>query len=432
MPITLGCPSCGKRFRARDESVGRRVKCPFCQAAVSVPSPEEASRAGAPTDVVPVPSSGKTAPPPGRPPALPPPPGPKEPALFDVAQVPSRPAPPPAVTPGAAEDWGASDHPPNQIILEDEPDTSPPPSAASRSGRAARPAPPAEREREPRTGRGAKPARPGRAEPPAATTPEEAVTAWRRTRSGLGWVLFGVFWFALIGFVPFGKLVYERAVEDLPKGPGQVRIEGYINSDGPNAIKLDRREELDLLLYGVPVLLGGLAVVFGRVRCGAVPRASGAKGLFLFSGLFALIAFTGLVTLPVCQKVELREVAGYARTAAVVGGGLSEFWFLLALAACAATLRRPAAVRAVGLFALVVGFAYLVVTVGWEQYLKYGPEIGRPKKPDPDWQFYETAAKMLGWLVLVGTYWRAVRAVRRAIREYLEDVRDGVASTPTR
>ncbi|MBX9581755.1 MAG: hypothetical protein K2X87_15740, partial [Gemmataceae bacterium] len=37
MPITLTCPSCTKRFRARDESAGKRVKCPFCQAAVGVP-----------------------------------------------------------------------------------------------------------------------------------------------------------------------------------------------------------------------------------------------------------------------------------------------------------------------------------------------------------------------------------------------------------
>ena len=49
MPITLGCPSCGKRFRARDESAGKKVKCPYCQAAVQVPTPEESASAGAPT-----------------------------------------------------------------------------------------------------------------------------------------------------------------------------------------------------------------------------------------------------------------------------------------------------------------------------------------------------------------------------------------------
>jgi hypothetical protein len=43
MPITLGCPSCGKRFRARDESAGKKVKCPYCQSAVQVPPPEESA-----------------------------------------------------------------------------------------------------------------------------------------------------------------------------------------------------------------------------------------------------------------------------------------------------------------------------------------------------------------------------------------------------
>ena len=45
MPITLGCPSCGKRFRARDESAGKKVKCPYCQAAVPVPTAEETAKA---------------------------------------------------------------------------------------------------------------------------------------------------------------------------------------------------------------------------------------------------------------------------------------------------------------------------------------------------------------------------------------------------
>ena len=55
MPITIGCPACGKRFRARQESAGKRVRCPYCQAAVPVPSEEESQTAGAPTEIVPDP-----------------------------------------------------------------------------------------------------------------------------------------------------------------------------------------------------------------------------------------------------------------------------------------------------------------------------------------------------------------------------------------
>src|SRR5215218_3038660 len=92
MPITLGCPSCGKRFRARDESAGKRVKCPFCQAAVPVPTSDEARSAGAPTETVPA----------------------------------APPAPVPAATP---DEWGTSDPAPGPAfsLLADDP---PPPTAA--------------------------------------------------------------------------------------------------------------------------------------------------------------------------------------------------------------------------------------------------------------------------------------------------------------
>jgi hypothetical protein len=38
MPITFDC-SCGKRLRVKDELAGRRVKCPACAGAVTVPAP---------------------------------------------------------------------------------------------------------------------------------------------------------------------------------------------------------------------------------------------------------------------------------------------------------------------------------------------------------------------------------------------------------
>lgn len=42
MPISVAC-SCGKRFRAKDELAGRRLKCPTCGSAIQVPSPQPAS-----------------------------------------------------------------------------------------------------------------------------------------------------------------------------------------------------------------------------------------------------------------------------------------------------------------------------------------------------------------------------------------------------
>lgn len=77
-----------------------------------------------------------------------------------------------------------------------------------------------------------------------------------------------------------------------------------------------------------------------------------------------------------------------------------------------------------GLFSLMAGLGVAIYFVGWDVYLqKIGPEIGRPKKIEAgsDWLFYEAAATLLGWLILIGTYWRAVGGVRAAIKEHVRD-----------
>ena len=406
MPITLGCPSCGKRFRARDESAGKRVKCPFCQAAVAVPTADQAQAASAGTDEIPAMTMTPVEPITPHQPA-----GTgksKDDVPFSFAPTPTPGPSPSPVAPASPMDWGATGLPPSAA-----------PAAGSRAPSPPRPAPPPAPPRKDQAGKTSRPEQ----------SPEESVAAsWRKTRSGLRWVSFALFWFALLGLVPFGKLIYERAVGPLPQGEGQVKIEGYINDGSQDAVRVSAEEEINLLLYGVPILLGGLAMILGRLTCGAAPRNSGAKGLFVFSGLFALIAFTGLLTLPVASKAGYREIEGYARITAIVCGAVAEFWFLLALGASAATLRRPSAVRTVGFFALVVGLAALVVTIGWDSWLKYGEDLGRPKEPDADWLFYEEAAKMLGWILVIGVYSRAVRGVRLAIREFLEDARDRKAA----
>jgi hypothetical protein len=406
MPITLGCPSCGKRFRAREESSGKKVKCPFCQAAVPVPSSDEAQHAGAPTEVVPT-----------SPPA---PATPASPYLSMHPPAVSRPghagtptAPVPAASPDA---WGAEPQqkpesparPAAPPILKEEPLAfAPIPSSPG-----ARLLPP--------------PSLPKRPAKPAKSPEEQAVAAWKKVRGGLFWVLFGLFWFALISIVPVAKIVYERSAQSLPKGDGAewVKIEGAINTPGPDAVQLSKEDLVDLAVYGLPILIGGLCLSFGRVTAGAAPRNSGAKGLFAFSGLITLLALAGLVTWVVCNRVAYREYANYGLWTARIGVFLGEIWFLQALTAAGATLRRPSAVRTIGLFTLVAGLGVAVYFVGWDLYVeKLGPTIGRPKTVEAgsDWAFYEAAARLLGCMVLIGTYWRAVRGVRIAIKEHVEE-----------
>jgi hypothetical protein len=355
---------------------------------VSVPASEPEEGSTTKTDeIAALPAEGVETPPvPSGKPGVP----------FTFSSSPTPASSPSPVAPASPLDWGAASTPTPGRTAPARPAS--PPSA--------------------RTGTADKKAK---AEP---TLEQHLAASWRKTRAGLFWVGFALFWLAIIGMVPFGKTVYARSVGPLPKGDGQVKIAGYVNDDSHNAIKINAEEELDLLLYGVPIVLGGLAMILGRLTCGAVPQNSGAKGLFAFSGLFALIAFAGLLTIPVASRAGYQEIEGYARLAAIVCGAVSEFWFLLALGACGATLRRPKAVRAVGLFALVLGLTALVITVGWDSWLKYGEDLGRPKEPDADWLLYEEAAKMLGWVFVVGMYSRAVGGVRRAIREYLADAGD--------
>lgn len=267
------------------------------------------------------------------------------------------------------------------------------------------------------------PARPAR---PARTTEETNSAAWLACRSGLGKVLLGLFWLALLGFIPIGKIVYERSVEALPTGPSAdwLKIDGVLNTPGDNAIELTKTEVIDLLAYGVPILLGGLALTFGRVTAGAAPRNSGAKGLFAFSGLLTLVGLAGAITYLVCKRVAFNEVAGYGWWAALIGTCLAEFWFLIGLVAAGATLRRPATVRAAGLHALVVGLGVALYFFGWDLLLaKLGPEIGRPRRPEAgsDWLLYEAAAVLLGWLILIGGMWRSVSGVRVAIDDYARE-----------
>jgi hypothetical protein len=261
--------------------------------------------------------------------------------------------------------------------------------------------------------------------------PAAAAGGWRKAKGGLTWVLIGLFFFALMGFVPFAKRVYERSVGDLPSGDGSdwVTIEGYVNGKDKDAVKLSKSELIDLVAFGLPVLLGGFALTIGRLTAGAAPRESGVKGLFAFSGMFTLLAVAGLATYVVCDKFGFREVGGYAWTAFAIGGPLAEFWFLLALGATGGTLKRPKAVRTVGLVGLFIGLGVIAYTIGWDTYAKYAE---RPRKPDKQegWLMWEAAAGMLGWLMLIGTYWRAVKSTRLGMTKWLAEYQEQKTVVP--
>lgn len=412
MPITLGCPSCGKRFRAKDESAGKRVKCPHCGAPVSVPTPEESAAAGAPTMSLPPPPA------PARPakPSAPQSSGRLPAAPASAGKLPAAARPAPVASP---DDWGASElpKPHKPYVPPPPPPPAPPPYEVTEPSALDDLPKPGSRppERAPARRPGPRSA-PGAAE--GAKTPDQlAAPGWRKTRAGLSWVLFALFLLALPGFVGFAKAVCVRAGVDLPRGPGGdwISISGYLNSPEPNAVKVSKEQLLDAVLYGVPVFMGGLFLAFGRLTCGAAPRSSGAKGMFALSGVFTFAALAGLVFAVGCYVLLFEEEYKYARPGVLIVAAVAEFWFLTALAASGSALKRPRAARAVGLLGFFVALMVAFATIGWRVYEK----SYRPTPLTDDAGLYEHAAQMLGWLLVVGLYWRAVGAVRAAISDFL-------------
>jgi phage FluMu protein Com/uncharacterized membrane protein len=408
MPITLSCPSCGKRFRARDESAGKKVKCPYCQAAVQVPTPDESDTPAAALPPPPPPGSSMAVPrsaPPSRP--LPPPPAPVVATPDDWGALPTGPKPP---APSAVPPRPLPPPPPPSAAPTEPDPVAFPPAYTGAGGRGAK--------ERPKPAKAADKAKPKAGAPEE--TPEQILAAgWRKLRRGLLLVQFGLFFVALLGFVGFGKMVAARTGNDLPTGPGSIKIEGYINDpNNVNALPLSKTDELNLAMYGLPVLLGGMFVVLGRLGASGAPKSSGSRGMLSFSGIFLMVALIGLALSVGFDRLLMKDEYRYSWGAFVVLAPIAEFWFLTSLSACGLALKRPGAARAVGLVGFVAGLGAFVAVLGWDLYKQFG----RPKTPDADLLLYEQGALMLGWLLLIGVYWRAIGSVRGAAREYLETV----------
>jgi hypothetical protein len=170
----------------------------------------------------------------------------------------------------------------------------------------------------------------------------------------------------------------------------------------------------------VPVLLAAVCVVFGRLIASGAPRSSGARGLFALAALGALVGFAALFGSFVFDYLRMEDERYYLERGYMVLLPLAEFWFLTGLTASGLALKRPRAARAVGAVGFVFALGAVAATLGWTLYVRNG----RPKPVDDDVRMYEQAALMLGWLLAVGVYWRAVRNVRVAAQEYIDTVHE--------
>jgi hypothetical protein len=227
-------------------------------------------------------------------------------------------------------------------------------------------------------------------------------------------MLFGLFWLTIPGLVELGKMAYVRSGNALPEGTGWISIPGYINDNAPGAIEMDKRKQLDILLYGVSVLLGTLCLGFGRLTCGAVPSEVGVRGTFALSGLLTLLAGAALLTAGGAHVLYLENEAWMALKGALVLGGLAEVWCLIALSTVSAHLGQGRTARAAGLLVLLAGVWIAWVLYGNNYYLQqWRPQLAA----QPNLPLWEQIAFALAYVLTVAVYWRAVAITRRAVRQ---------------
>lgn len=399
MPITLTCVSCGKQFRARDESVGKRVKCPYCATATEVPprreseggpsGGSEAATAGTSMFSTPASSSASAVAPAGgwgTPGALGSTPTSGAAAVKVSSPLASSGAEPPP-----------KDYPRSTPTTLQHSDFADPP----RGGRTVSlaPLPPS---------------------PPTSSGTQVQLAGhgrWKKVAAGLRGMALGLWLLMVPGLAELGKLLYVRAGYALPQGTGWVSIPGYVNDEVPGAIEMSKSQQLDVLLYGVPVLLGGLFLGFGRLTCGAVPREVGARGAFAASGLFTLLYMAALLSAGGAYTLWLRQEAELALIITLVLGGVAEVWCLIGLCSTAAHCQEAKTSRMASLLVFFAGLWIGWVLFGHQYYAaQWRPQLAAR----PDLTLWEQVAFSVAYFLTVLVYLRAVAGARRAVREQLQ------------
>lgn len=394
MPITLTCEACGKQFRARDESVGKRVKCPYCARPTEVPV-TAAGSGSSPFSSTITSSGGEHGGLVSSSPSLTPGTGWEKPAAAtptstsDTAHV-------PRLTPVATAEVSAASREPAASVPSTltHADFADPPRSAFSTPLGSPPAPPVTHQ-----------------------TRSTDYNRWRKVRAGLTTMAIGLWWLMIPGVVELGKVLYVRFGQELPQGTGWVRIPGYINDAVPGAIEMSKLQQLDILLYGLPVLLGGLFLGFGRLTCGAIPHEVGARGAFAGSGLFTLLSMAGILTAGGAYMLLLRNEATTALIATLLLAGLAEVWCLIALCSTALHLQQPQTTRWATRLVAAAG-----LWIGWILYGQYYyTSQWRPQlAAQPNLPLWELAIFSTAYVLTVIISLRAVANTRKAVRRHIQ------------
>ncbi len=323
MPIKVTCSNCGGVLHAPDDAGGKRGRCPTCG------------------NILPIPAvAGAAAVPP--PAAEPPRAARANPSFGDFALDKDK----PAGAPARAEPARPVAEPRRQSVAIP---------AATDDDRPAR--------RKPTSPF----AKPGTAPAADGDAGEGTVRAWRKARGGLWWVRTAAWLFLIPVLALNGLRLFEHF-------SGPLAFGGVLN-----AAWLPPAQELDLALFGVPVALGLLFLVFGRLSFSGVPRKSGGRGLALFASLATLTAFGGLIAVlfpplsalftgvnpPAVEPSghwqlfmmgdSLALIQRFGLTVGIAAFLVAEFWFVGALGRAASSLDNRRFGGRVTRFTLLMG-----------------------------------------------------------------------------
>ncbi len=339
MPITLICSQCQKPFAARDESAGRKVRCPACGAILAVPAPKGSTASAGP------PSSQQDF-------SLPPP-------------------PPGRASGGDDFNFAGQRQAPDTI----QPDLVADPPRAASSGF---------------PGRNPQPSRGDDAD--TQMFAEEDAGKWRAARRGLSRMQWAAFLFFMPILAEFGTLIYKVLMTEDDGGLG----EGYLD------IGLTLDQEILLGVAAIFGGLGVLLNFFGKFSACSAPRASMAGRTLAGSFFFYLIALVGVgivvaahITaqqMPVAEENRPQQLEWYipafdevpeealAKASPlnqdwfpavpvgahlfVIGLFMSEILLLLGLAQMGAALHERRAGNGVGRIVSLLGLTALVGTLG--------------------------------------------------------------------
>lgn len=398
MPIKVTCPKCQGVLHAPDDAGGKRGKCPTCGTVLAIPAESPRPVAEPPEPFRPQPQSRPLADPP------------------EEAPRPTGYSRPPETGRSSIGGLGPRSQP---DVRRESGNRLPTPGFGSSNDMRKSPTDPFARSGKPSTGDG----------------DEGQLRAWKKTRSGLGWVRFALFLFLLPILGLTGISIAENYGTKLP-----VQVPGYLKLE-----RVSSAQEIQAAVVLIPVALGLLCLTMGRFGAASVPRSALCRGLFVAAAMMTLLELLGVIAYGVTtglqiangaappQFLPIDDPSGIAQRAglavAVASFVLSELWFVVAMGRLGTALQYPRLAARGTRFLVLGGFLLVLLLAGAVTWAEYPGEIRKlldqqviPQLTKLGEHRATAEAGLIAFAGFIGWLWyaRLVGAGRQAIREWTD------------